>query len=70
MIFLSDGYYLCYFVILLTPFVCTASLPKLRRKFRKITRICYRTRRRIGPATLTLNHVTVGRTARTAGVIE
>jgi hypothetical protein len=68
--FLFDGYYLCYFTILLTPFVCTASLPELGTKFQNMTRICRRNRRTIGPEVFAVHRLTDERAARITPVAQ
>jgi hypothetical protein len=68
--FLFDGYYFSIYTILLTPFVCTASLPGLRTKLQNMTRICRRTRRTIAPEVFTMHHPKDGRAARIAPVFQ
>jgi len=68
--FLFDGYYFCYFTILLTPFVCTASLPELGTKFQNMTRICRRNRRTIVPEVFAMHHPTDDRAARKTPVVQ
>jgi len=68
--FLFDGYYFCYFTILLTPFVCTVSLPELGAKLQNMTRICRRRRRTIVPEVFTMHRPKDGRAARITPVVQ
>jgi hypothetical protein len=68
--FLFDGFYFSVFTILLTPFVCTASLPELGTKLQNMTRICRRTRRTIAPEVFTMQRPTDDRAARITPVVQ
>jgi hypothetical protein len=67
--FLVDGYYFSLFTILLTPFVCIASLPELGAKLQNMTRIGRQNRRAIVPEVFTMQRLTDGRTARITPVV-
>ncbi len=68
--FLVASYYFSYFTILLTPFMCTASLPGLGAKLQNMTRICRRNRRTIAPEAFTMQRLTDGRAASRMPVVQ
>ncbi|CAF1377579.1 unnamed protein product [Adineta steineri] len=61
---------LSYLIILFIPFICAFSSPELRKKIKKITRICRRSRRVVGPKTLPMYHLRSDRVVRRTSVIH
>ncbi|CAF1292798.1 unnamed protein product [Adineta steineri] len=61
---------LSYFIVLFIPFMSVVSSPELRGKFQKITRICRRSRRVVGPEPLPMYHVRSTRAVRRTSVIH